>query len=237
MPYRLGSLVGIAAVAAAIFLAVPARGALMVDFGPSTGDVQSGWEQYAVTQNAATQTETYNNPYGLSGTVDVTLTATAPATLDYRDRGNGPSVALNDILEDFATDSENDSDPTHPLVLTLAELKAGNYTIITYHDDESGMPQPMDIDIIDTDSTRTRTRLDVIVSQDPQTETEVGKATFDVVVGATGQFEMRFYGVTQPRLNGFSLSSVPEPTTAMLVLMGFGGVLIFGRGRHRLSTL
>jgi len=201
---------------------------LRVDVGLNGHDVQSGFSSFERGSSAGSDDETqrFLSSFGNDGTVDVTLTNANV----FRDRGN-VTHPLGDLAEDFFAHQNN-------MTLTLSNLAAGDYSIITYHHDAT-----VDHDFIGvllTDANNTGTDLGLTVDQTTGTS-PADLATLDFSFEADGVndvaiqfYEVNNLGTPSIVLSGFELRSsgvIPEPST-LAIWVGLLGLAWYGRGRR-----
>lgn len=204
------------------FQLAPAAESLRVDFGATGQDVQNGF--LAFTRGSSTtglQTETYTSGLGTSGSVTVGL-AGDNNSLSWRDRGSSTAPELPDVAEDFVFNLDY-------LELTLTDLAANQYLMTTYHHDLTHTGSDLEIAVWDAagDGRIVEPALwqTVSASNDPALTSFSIYADEDPVtirftnLGTVGSPPIA-------RLNGFSLTLVPEPSTALLGLIVLLGLLV-----------
>ena len=181
---------------------------LMCDAGE--GPVQGGWTQVAAGTN--------NNVAGTG--IDVTL-----FTEGISSRNTGGSGPLADVETDFYFHDNGAGDFT----LTLANLQAGPYKLMSYHtrsDEQWGQIIPYTTVTGATDVTLPGP---ILESHDTMENPAVHLFTSDEVDVVEIWFATPEVGNHQVFFNGFQLEYIPEPATIML--LGLGGLALLRRRR------
>lgn len=205
------------------FQLTPAAESLRVDFGATGQDVQNGF--MAFTQNTS---KTYASSLGASGSVTVGL-AGAGNSLTWRNRVASTAPELPDVAEDFVFNTDY-------LELTLTGLATDPYFMTTYHHDLTHVQSDLEITVWDAAGegrvVEPKLRQTVSTSNDPALTSFAIYADEDPV---TIRFTNLGRGIVTDsivRLNGFSITLVPEPGTALLACMGLLGLLLVARRRR-----
>ena len=127
---------------------------LKVDFGQNTPDpLQEGyeaffpWEPGDSEDNGDAQTYFFDNDAGLNGSLDVTVEGQTHWR-DYAAVTGGPSAGMSALLSDSVLRNANGT-----LTLTLTDLKAGTYTLRTYHHDTDNGPGVWNVTVSDANRT------------------------------------------------------------------------------------
>lgn len=139
---------------------------LKIDFTPTDGTVEEGYDAYYADHETASSF-TVQSFSAFGSTVTVTpswASGAAAAAMQMIDRGGDDGFDMPDLLRDWiGTDTRQDG---NPLTLTVSGLPAGKYSWLSYHadgqdqtgifevtvNDASGSTTTSDIDISDTDS-------------------------------------------------------------------------------------
>lgn len=213
---------------------------LKVDFGAFyDGDVRqevmSGFEGFTKSgesDSRTTVTEWFDFSMSTSteyiGRVDVTISTDVEKKLGFRNRGDN-TADMGDLIEDHVKAGDGDK-----LYLTLGHLKEGQYTITTYHHENSGTVM-CNIDILLDDENGSR-RIYENVSQS-YGASDATTVQFDFFVGTdpiTITFaEIGGYGLQEACLNGFELTPVPEPKAIILLVLGIACLAARGYWRQK----
>jgi hypothetical protein len=182
---------------------------LDVDFGwdNAGNQVQAGFEDFSVAAengNASPQVRSFASPLAAGTNVDVTLSVTS-STIGSRDRGDvSHDLGLGDLLEDFVFHNGGAN-----MTLTLGGLKAGTYTLTTWHHDEISSQQPLDVLVDDAVDTG---RVKVAALEHSRDDADLGAANAKFTFTADGTNPVVVHlnehasqnGV--PVFNGFSIS-------------------------------
>ena len=124
----------------ALSAAIAGAATLSVDFsvsdtpsvGGSANDVESGFYDFSVPSdtinNVPPVTRTIATTLGIAGTVDVVVSGVTQDCF-WRDRDAEKTGALGDLAEEFAACGTD-------LALTFSDLRAGFYSVTTYHHDQ-----------------------------------------------------------------------------------------------------
>ncbi len=211
------------------FQLAPAAESLRVDFGLTGQDVQNGF--HAFTRGTGTtgqQNETYTSGLGSTGSVTVSL-AGAGNSLSWRDRGSSTAPQLPDVAEDFVFNLTY-------LELTLSGLDANQYLLTTYHHDLSHTGSDLEIAVWDA-AGEGRVVEPALWQTSNQPTNDPALASFSIYADedpVTIRFTNLATGTAPPiaRLNGFSLTLVPEPRSLLLACIALLSLLLTGRRRR-----
>jgi CARDB len=166
----------------------PAR----VDFGATGQQLQSQWVAWT---NSGSQS--FRDLQGFSATI---RRADGTTGVQWFDRGD-VTHPLGNLVEDGVLQSAG-------LRLTLSGLKAGRYSIITYHHDATTTQGTIDISVTDASRTNALVRDEVRVGKGTSNPT-LTTASFEF--SATGSSDVLIFfrrgsGGGNPLINGFDLS-------------------------------
>ena len=214
------------AAAAALALTGPARGDFMVDMGSNnTGELQTGWESMSDGgTNNETRMQTFVGDYFGLGSESITVSL---SSVDKRDRGDIPAAdphPLAAVLVDAFKEN------TDVVTLTLGGLKAGTYTITTWHHDANdGGDATFDVgggSILGTAPTGI-----AVTSGSADNLLTPGEATWNFVADGVNDTVFTFSRTSGGEffLNGFVV--VPEPATMAVLAMGALAVIRRRRAR------
>lgn len=200
---------------------------LAVDFGvrdlanpASPNDVETGFSDFSVAplrsgsdlRNIGLTTETRT----FSG-IDVSLSGTANGPTFF-DLAPDVSVTNGDLLEDVVRVIQGD------IQLVLSNLAAGSYSMQTFHhvSNLSSAPPLFSIDVDNgSGSTTVANGIETTFGYAPGT---VSTRTFQFTADGTNDVTILFDGggpsgnTINPALNGFTLSSMPEPSGVLPLL-------------------
>ena len=236
---------------------------LRVDFGVGDGDNQSGFEVFEegtvnCDWSSNPEVRSFTNSLGASGNVTVKVRVPSGELGKARDRGDvaytEPGAGgrnLDNLLEDFVA-GDFDEGKSGDLTLTLHDLKAGLYTITTYHHDGLDTSYfchgPFDIKITDADRIGVEIVSDVLNTADQATlfdrrdspndsVADPTTATFNFRANGTDDVDIFFDYETPEKfhmvvLNGFELM-IPEPSSWILLVTGGLSLLLWCRRRKR----
>jgi hypothetical protein len=177
----------------------PAR----ADLGTTGQQVQSRWVAWTNSESRS-----FNDLRGFSTTV---RRADGTSGVQWFDRGD-VTHSLGNLVEDGVLQSAG-------LRLTLSGLKAGRYSIITYHHDATTTQGTIDISVTDATRTNVLVRDEVRVSRGTSNPT-ITTASFEFT--ATGSsnvliFFRRGGGGGNPLINGFDLSKRQRDLTVAYI--------------------
>lgn len=222
-------------VAAAVFVclfAIPAltqAATLMVDINGGGGPTNSGWTAFSPVGPT-----TYTDALGAG--MNVTVATSQVGAERNKNRGTtitGDFASLSDMLKDFYG-SRNVGD-TVTLTLSLA---AGSYDFLSYHHDaeNSSNTQNVTVGIVSnaniTGVTNASSSFTMQSGTSPTTanlDTYSTKFTL-VMPGDVSFTSSKTTGTGEHGFNGFVLSTVPEPSTLLLVA---ASVAMMGVRRRR----
>lgn len=199
--------------------------ALSVDIGANGHDIQQGFVSFerGTAAGADDESESFFTPFGVNDVVTATLT-NANVFRDRRTSGNPVAGPLGDLAESFFAHQDE-------LILTLSDLEAGNYEITTFHHDSQTDHGGFRIELLDANGLVSDLGLEVDASFGTN-PSEIGTAMFKFAADGANDVIIRFFeGPNSPNsivLNGFTLNTVPpvpEPTTAVLSLLGVAGLV------------
>lgn len=238
-------------VAVLVAAAPPARAAVTsfkVDFGlndtgPSNtpNDVQSDFFDYSINpigafapfdQGFSAGSIVTKNVNGISVSVSGVAQSNGPMWLDYT---TNVTNSLGHLLEDGISATFDN------LFLDIKNLLPGTYQMTTYHHDAGAGAgsQPFDI-LANTGLGDTTVATNVPVTTG-FTPSSFSSATFPLTIGASGEVVITFKGSAgQPQMNtfvnGFTLATVPEPSSLALAAFGLVGLAAW-RSRRASSAI
>ena len=253
---RLASVLGAAALLLTSSQAARADLIVAADIGVADGSflsvsdnqVQTGFSEFSVLPIADGLSEAgfdfRNGEAGFPsftqtyGNLAATVSAGTPSNLEVYDYSptsdptSGVTHPLGALVEDgVRAKSDN-------LFLTLSGLEAGEYRIRTYHHysrPNSGNPA-FNIFVNTTGSEDPTPVEENVVMSLGLTPTDITSRAFNFTADGTNDVVIRFEGggmvpnLISPTLNGFELSSVPEPSTFGLMVVGsiaaVGGMVV-----------
>ncbi len=186
-------------------------------------DVQNGFVAFSRDSSTSeTQTETYTTSLGDGGSVTVALNG-ATSSLSWRDRTDSTAPQLPDVAEDFVF---------HPdyLELTLSGLDTNQYLLTTYHHDTQHSGS--DLEIAVWDAAGEGRVVEPALWQTANDPANDPALTSFSIYADEAPVTIRFTNLGTEgnppiaRLNGFSLTLVPEPSTVLLGLAVLLGLLV-----------
>ncbi len=222
---------------------------VMIDIGPDTLGVESG--ALGLPGSPAADSNGNYGPTVIGSGISLTInnlntSGSAAGTIAWRDKGNSTSTeTLVNIGEDFV---KNDSGIIR---LTLSGVAAGTYNAFGYHLDarwkqseeikvflqttpggstfaENGTPGNADFAFGGTEGNNGVNNLTTA-------NIEATRSAFQFVSDGTNDVIIIFDGSaasdTEVPLNGLQFSIIPEPSSVVMVLLGFIGFLLI-RGRR-----
>lgn len=183
---------------------------LDVDFGwdNAGNQVQAGFEDFSLpldNNNSSPQAQSFSNSLGTAGSVTVTISG-GGSNIGSRDRGNvNHDLGLGDLLEDFVFQQSGGN-----LTLSLGNLKAGTYSMTTWHHDLISSQQPLDVLVDDAVDTAQVKAANLAHSTD-HGDLGAANAKFTFTADGTNPVVLHFNEHTAgqggvPVLDGFSLS-------------------------------
>lgn len=224
-------------VVAVALVATSSANAVLVDYfkldvGPNGQDVEAGFVGLsAPVPNANANGNTYGPIGGYTSLVGGDALSVELSSVDWRDRGNGPAVALSDIGEDFVKNNGG------LVTVTLTGLRAGSYEATSWHYD-SGFTQSDQIEI--SVSGGGVLGQSILVGNASVGGGGTGAITTARVDSSQSLFSFVANGIdpvvfsfdgspsgdNETPLNGLVLQieTVPEPATATLALLGLAGL-------------
>lgn len=233
-------------VAAVAMVSTSSANAVLVDYlkldvGPNGQDVEAGFVGLtAPVPNANVNNTTYGPTAGYTSLFGGDALSVQLSSVDWRDRGNGPDVALGDIGEDFVKNNGG------IVTLTLSGLRAGTYEATSWHYD-SGFTQSDQIEIaVSGGGVLDQSILvgDAGVGAGgtgaiTTARVDSSRSLFSFVANGIDPVVLTFDGSpsgdNETPLNGLQLQfdqAVPEPATATLGLMALVGL---ARRRRRIA--
>jgi len=230
---------------AAIFgTALASQGAVIMQVQTTTdnvsNDLQAGWDRVD-GGDAATS---------ISGVVDgVTITVDAGFGRTHVNGSRYTDVDHTDgDLDNLLRGGRITNSAGTPVVLTLAGLADGDYSITTYHHatfDLSDGILDFDVNLTDANGTDVLVHNDLAISHGTSVTTAALAAPVTAfTVSGGNDVSLTFTGVTFTAsdmlvLNGFELSSIPvaTPEPGTLGLFAIGAALLFSTRRKRTSSL
>ncbi len=214
---------------------------LSVDFGvsdPSTGNVGSpndialGFFDFS-SPTGATSPDRFSTLLPIAktfGTYEVEVLRTLSSNgIFYVDAGNMNSAGvLNDLLEDYVAE--------FGLGVRIRNLTPGNYTITSYHhllDGTSATPFSVYRSV-----GALFNQVDTITGSFGQNPSQISQRTLSFSPDADGSVLFRYgNGLDRGYINGFSIASVPEPTSLALIIMLCTMIVILSKLRERMINI
>jgi len=194
---------------------------LFVDFElRGDNDTQGGFQAFdhPSTSHPEPQAHWFFTEQGIDGSVEVGY-STSSGSVTPNDRGD-MAHALGDLAEDFIPAGSD-------LTLTLDQLKAGPYDIVTYHHDLNYQWGALTVDVTDALGTNT-----VLSGVGQSTGTGYpAYAKFRFTANGVDPVAITF-SANMVILNGFELYSVPEPGSIALWCLGLVALLGFARRKR-----
>jgi hypothetical protein len=188
---------------------------LFVDFGQNTSaPLQSGYEAFTPwapansADNGNPVTQAYNNAEATDGTIEVTMSGMTHWR-DYAALTGGPYYEKSALLSDMALRNANGT-----MILSISDLKPGDYFIKTYHFSTGANPGIWSATI--TDANRTDESLGTF-TQEPKSTTPTAVFTllnYFTITDGDFVLKMTRTGGQHMDLNGFELNSVTPPVVA-----------------------
>jgi hypothetical protein len=181
---------------------------LKVDFGNAGQPVKAGWQEF--TGNGNNETDPKTEIYDVDGqSVSVSVRTGVINDSGYRLYGGG------DLGGDMVYPDDENGPVNGRVILTLGNLPAGNYTLVSYHNDtkESHAQQdPINV-TVDGAITGSTSDLGVVQTKSPD-DSNLGSSTVSFVAEGTGDVNVVYTPTTsngvvsKAVLNGFELDSV-----------------------------
>ena len=218
------------------FLTLPAsvNADLNIDFS-TVGPLQAGYEAFDhATDGGAAVTKTFSNPFGVGGTVDVTMSGNT----HFRSyiAATGIFAAQSDLLRDGPLCNN-----VCQLNLGLTNLQDGSYDITMYHHTTQFGPSVRALDTFDvrlTDGVVNDVVMvsDVAESDNASDSLSTSTVAFDVVGGSPVNIVLDRPVTTADMhitLAAFDLSGVPIPEPSAGLILGIGTIVIVPLLRRR----
>lgn len=187
--------------------------------GGSSIETQNGFESLFVDESTGDGSDTYATGFG-----NVTISVLGEGTRNRADNGGDP---LSNLNEDFSFEAGAED-----LMVTIAGLDAGEYIFTTHHFDDccgGAGTNPFDVELTDA--------LGTSLVIDDAVWSFTGE-TFTVMSDGINVITLRIDG-TRMRFNGIQIQStvlpVPEPTTAVLAMLGLGGLAMRRRRANQIG--
>lgn len=223
----------------ALWLAIGALPAsaevLKVDFGADGQQVMSYFSAFTYEEDPSEDsvTKQYDSTLGTGGSVDVTISTNDGKYLDFRNRGYNSTI-MGDLIEDHVKAGEG-TNGGDKLYLTLGHLKAGQYTITTYHHDSAGATCSIDV-LLDDDNDSGQSIATVVQSYG--FDNPAMTVTFDFFANGADSIKITLDEIPggsfqEAVLNGFELTSVPEPGAIILLVSGIACLAACGCWRRK----
>jgi len=188
-------------------LASVALADLKVDFGDEGQRVKGGYQEFTGEHNTSAQSKDFNFD-GTNITVNIaTGSADDVGFRDYTSEGGGEPLGA-----DFVYANDNNGSDAGRVILTLAGLPAGDYTLVSYHNDTKNTHDPQDpINVSVGGAVSASTGADNVAQSKSTSDDNLAQST--VTFTATGGDVVITYTpttnngvVSKAVLNGFDLS-------------------------------
>ena len=208
--------------------------ALKVDFGLSTGPVQSGYQGYfAVNAVPSSFTAQSYSVFGTTVTIRPTWVAGAVAgAMRMVDRGGGSDTP--DLLRDWIG-TDNRQQPGDPMTLTISGLPPGLYSWLSYHHDTGNQTGPFDVTVNDALGPATTLNIDCTSGESDGIRRIADAATFATQIVSDGSdvtlvFDAQFSTPTTLAfflMNAFILEAQNPCYNAPPVISGPAALTVF----------
>ncbi|MHC4478380.1 MAG: lamin tail domain-containing protein [Planctomycetota bacterium] len=180
---------------------------LKVDFGDVGQPVKPGWQEF--TGNGNNEDDPKTEIYDVNGqSVSVSVRTGVDNDSGYRHYGGG------DLGGDMVYPDNYNGPVNGRVILTLGNLPAGNYTLVSYHNDTKdshAQQDPIDV-TVDGAITGSTSDLDVVQTKSPD-DSNLGSSTVSFAAEGTGDVNVVYTPTTsngvvsKAVLNGFELDS------------------------------